>query len=154
MLKISERLAQACESDLSLSLPFELRQRSRLRVTLSSGEEAGLFLSRGQVLRDGDCLRAENGCVVVVQAKPEPVSEVKSEDVLLLMRAAYHLGNRHVPLQVESTFLRYLHDHVLDDMVRGLGLSVTHAVSPFEPESGAYHSGQPMHQHSHGHNHG
>lgn len=158
MLKIEERLSQPCATDLALALPFELRQRSRLRVNLSNGEEAGLFLTRGQVLRDGDCLRAEDGRVIEVKASPESVSQVRSDDTLLLMRAAYHLGNRHVPLQVTAACLSYLHDHVLDDMVRGLGLIVTQVILPFEPESGAYSGGHHVHSHdeheySHGHSH-
>ncbi len=148
MLRIEQRLECRCATELFLSLPFEQRQRSRLRVVLSNGEEAGLFLNRGQILRDGDCLCADDGRVVQVQASAESVSQVCSDDALLLMRAAYHLGNRHVPLQVEAMRLSYLHDHVLDDMVRGLGLTVEYALAPFEPESGAYSGG-----HSHGHSH-
>jgi urease accessory protein len=121
-----------------LVLPFELRQKSRLRTALSTGEEVGLNLERGYVLRGGDQLLAEDGRVVEIVAAPEQVSVVASDDSLQLMRAAYHLGNRHVSVQVGQGWLRYLHDHVLDDMVRGLGLTVTTDTLPFEPEAGAY----------------
>ena len=83
----------------------------------------------------------------MVRAAAEPVSVVVSADPLLLLRAAYHLGNRHVPLQIGAGWLRYLRDHVLDDLCRGLGLEVEAASLPFEPEAGAYAGS------SHGHSH-
>lgn len=141
MLEITEILDQAQRADAALTLPFGDRQRSRLRTRLDSGEEVGLMLPRGRVLRDGDCLRASDGRVVVVRAAPETVSTARADDAQLLARAAYHLGNRHMPLQVGAGWLRYRHDHVLDDMVRGLGLVVGKEEAPFEPESGAYHGG-------------
>ncbi|KEA61803.1 Urease accessory protein UreE [Marinobacterium lacunae] len=134
-------------------LPIDSRIRSRLRVELEDGREAGLFLPRGLILRGGDRLLGENGEVVEVIAAEESVSTIRSENTLLLMRCAYHLGNRHVPLQVESVLLRYQHDHVLDDMVRGLGAEVDVEMAPFEPEAGAYASEGHGHHHSHGHTH-
>src|SRR5690606_2472728 len=116
----------------------ELRQKSRLSAALDSGESIGLFLPRGSVLRDGTLLRTTNGNVIRVKAAPEQVSTVSSEDAHLLTRVAYHLGNRHVPLQVSPGFLRYQHDHVLDDMVRQLGATPRLECAPFEPEGGAY----------------
>jgi len=86
---------------------------------------------------------------VQVLAAPERVSTVRCADPLLLARAAYHLGNRHVPLQIEAGFLRYQHDHVLDEMVRGLGLEVLIEQAPFEPEAGAYQSAPHGHAHDH-----
>ncbi len=121
-----------------LVLPFELRARSRLRAQLESGEEVGLVLERGGVLRNGDLLCTADWRVVEIVAAPEEVSIVSSGDPAHLARAAYHLGNRHVALQVGHGWLRYLHDHVLDDMVRGMGFTVTFDTLPFEPESGAY----------------
>jgi len=121
-----------------LSLTLEQRVKARLRVTLDDGREAGLFLERGQALHDGDCLAGEHGERVHVVAAAEPVSTVHANDPLLLTRAAYHLGNRHVALQVGDGWLRYQPDHVLDDMVRGLGLQVESEQAPFEPEPGAY----------------
>ncbi len=140
-----------------LVLPFELRQKSRLRARLASGAEVGLFLERGVVLRGGDLLLAEDGTVVEVVAALETVSTVKESDAARLARAAYHLGNRHVPVEIGAEWLRYGHDHVLDDMVRGLGLTVVVEQAPFEPEAGAYghsHGHGHGHSHEHGHSHG
>ncbi len=145
-LQIVERLSEALPAQATLTLPFELRQKSRLRTRLDSGEDVGVFLARGTVLRDGDRLRAFNGLIVEVRAAPEPVSTARTDDPLLLARAAYHLGNRHVALQLGSGWLRYLHDHVLDGMVQKLGLSVVGEQASFEPEAGAYGGG---HDHDH-----
>lgn len=152
MITITQRLTESRTADLDLVLPFQLRTKSRLRTALASGEEVGLFLERGSVLRDGDLLRADDGRVIRVVAAPETVSTVTSDDALALTRAAYHLGNRHVALQIGQGWLRYQHDHVLDDMVRGLGLDVRVEEAPFEPEAGAYggHSILSGHSHSHG----
>lgn len=152
MLEIRERVESDRASDVTLTLPFELRQRSRLRVTLSTGEHAGLALPRGSVLRGGDLLRLSDGRIAQVVAAPESVSTARSSAPRALCRGAYHLGNRHVPLEVGDGFLRYLHDHVLDAMVRDLGLSVVAEDVPFEPEAGAY-AGGARHDHSHDHSH-
>jgi urease accessory protein len=154
MLTISQRAGAAVGSaDVQLVLPFSLRSRSRLRTALATGEEVGLLLARGSVLRGGDRLLAEDGRIVEVIAEAETVSMVRSHDLGLLCRASYHLGNRHVALQIGQGWLCYLHDHVLDDMVRGLGLTVTLEHVPFEPEAGAYgaaaHSLLNVHGHSH-----
>jgi urease accessory protein len=149
ILKVSERLTEKVTTSILLTLPFDLRQKSRLRATLDNGQEIGLLLPRGQILRDGDCLRAENGLLIKVQAAAESVSTAFAKDPITLARACYHLGNRHIALQIGDTWLRYQHDHVLDEMVAGLGLQVNHETAPFEPEPGAYHS----HGHSHSHNH-
>lgn len=136
----------------SLTLAFDLRQRSRLRTRLDNGEEAALYLQRGLVLRDGDCLCTADGFTAIVRAAPELVSTVHSDDPTLMARACYHLGNRHVPLQVANGWARYLHDHVLDEMVRGLGLTVISEQAPFEPEAGAYGKtgdGDVPHNHRH-----
>jgi urease accessory protein len=130
-----------------VTLPFELRKRSRLRTRLDSGEEVALVLERGQILRGGDLLLAEDGQAVEIVAAPETLSVVTCPDPWQLARAAYHLGNRHVSLQIGPGWLRYQHDHVLDDMVRGLGLEVSIEQTPFEPEAGAYAAAS----HSHGH---
>ena len=147
-LQIVERLSADLPAQATLILPFEQRQKSRLRTRLDSGEEVGLFLPRGTVLRHGDRLRATDERVVEVRAAPETVSTAHTTDSLLLARAAYHLGNRHVALQLGPGWLRYLHDHVLDGMVRELGLEVVCEQAPFEPEAGAYGGG-----HHHGHDH-
>jgi urease accessory protein len=127
------------------------RIKSRLRVTLDDGRDAGLFLERGTTLKDGDLL-AGDGITVRVVAADETLSIVRSNDPLLLARACYHLGNRHMSIQIMQGELRYSHDHVLDDMLRGLGLTVTVEQAPFEPEPGAY--GGSADGHSHGHHHG
>lgn len=150
MLLIEHRADAAAPATESLTLSFELRCKSRLRTRLDSGEEVGLFLERGLILRAGDKLQGGDGRVVAVLAAPEAVIEARSDDPILLARAAYHLGNRHVPVQVGSGFLRFGHDHVLGEMVRGLGLAVSDCVAPFEPESGAY-GGHGGHAHPHGH---
>ena len=158
MLKITQKLSAPQAATAILKLPFELRQKSRLKVTLDDGRQAGLFLERGEVLRGGDCLLAEDNSIIQVLAENETVSVVQTDDSLLLARACYHLGNRHVPLQIENETLSYLHDHVLDDMLKQLGLDVSTTQAPFEPESGAYGgngSHHPHeHQHSHEHSHG
>lgn len=138
MLTVSQLLKEPRSATDRLVLPFELRQKSRLRARLQSGVEAGLFLERGTLLRGGDLLLAEDGTVIEVIAALEKVSTVTAQALRDLTRAAYHLGNRHMALQVGSSWLRYLHDHVLDDMVRGLGLQVIVEEAPFEPEAGAY----------------
>ncbi|MEP7311311.1 MAG: urease accessory protein UreE [Pseudomonadota bacterium] len=151
-LTINERLGTTRAADAKLVLPFELRQRSRLLAELDTREEVGLVLDRGTILRGGDLLLASDGRVIEVVAAAEPVSLVKTRDAARLARAAYHLGNRHVAVQLGAGWLRYLHDHVLDDMVRGLGFDVGFAELPFEPEAGAYaHAG---HGHAHDHSHG
>lgn len=151
MLKITQKLAQPQAATTILKLPFELRQKSRLKVTLDDGRQAGIFLERGDVLRGGDCLLAEDDSIVQVQADNETVSMVQSNDALLLARACYHLGNRHVPLQIENNSLTYLHDHVLDDMLKQLGLNVNITQAPFEPENGAYGGSGNAHEHQHAH---
>jgi urease accessory protein len=139
MITISKRFAGApARVDAQLVLPFELRSKSRLRTALSNGEEVGLVLERGTVLRGGDLLEADDGRIVEVVAAPETVSTVTTSDPWQLSRVAYHLGNRHVALQIGAGWVRYQHDHVLDDMVRGLGSSMKLEQSPFEPEAGAY----------------
>jgi urease accessory protein len=137
------------------TLTFSERRHSRLRITLDDGREAALMLPRGTALRDGDRLRAdERGAIIFVRAANETLSVATTNDPHLLLRGAYHLGNRHVPVQLGTGWLAYEHDHVLDDMVRGLGLAVESKTSPFEPEQGAFsHSHGHDHDHDHGHAH-
>lgn len=150
MLKAELVLTTAPRVDDTLTLPFELRQKSRLVAKLESGRDILLHLPRGNVLRGGALLGASDGLVIIVRAAAEALSVVGSDDALLLLRAAYHLGNRHVALQLEPGELRYLHDHVLDDLVRGLGLEPRTLHAPFEPEPGAYGHGA-VHSHAHEH---
>ena len=130
-----------------IALDWDTRQKSRFSTTDSSGRELALVLPRGTVLRGGDVLLADDGSLVAVQAAAQAVLRVTADAPLGLLRAAYHLGNRHVALQIGPGWLRYLHDHVLDGMARELGLEVDGEQAPFEPEVGAYGGGH----HHHGH---
>jgi urease accessory protein len=150
-LKIDPKTDRPNPSARRLVLPFSERSKSRARHVLDNGEEVGLFLERGSVLRHGDLLLADDGRVVCVEAAPESVSMAHTDDLLLLARACYHLGNRHVALQIGHGWLRYVHDHVLDDMLRGMGLAVLVEQAPFEPEGGAYVANTHSHTHSHQH---
>jgi len=136
-------------ADALLILPFDTRSRSRFRARLDNGEEVGVILTRGHILRGGDRLRAEDGRIIGIAAATETVSTAHARDADMLARGAYHLGNRHVALQIGPLWLRYSHDHVLDDMVRGLGFTLVVEETPFEPEAGAYHSHGGEHGHSH-----
>jgi urease accessory protein len=138
-----------------LPLTYAQRSRARLRAHLDDGRAVGVLLPRGgEPLRDGELLGDGEGVVVQVRSAPEPVSTAETADPVLLARAAYHLGNRHVALQIAPRRLRWLQDHVLDAMVRGLGLTVIAGEAPFDPEPGAY--GGAGHAHDgagHGHAH-
>ena len=147
MIELRSRLATAASSvHAQLKLPFDLRQKSRLRTKLVDGEEAWLMLPRGEILRGGDLLQATDGRIVEVVSETEDVLHVTCIDAAALARAAYHLGNRHVPVQVGDGFLRIAADHVLADMLSGLGASLTPMCAAFEPEAGAYGGG--YHHHS------
>ena len=147
---------EICEDNIepadSLVLPFADRQKARQRVHMCSGRTAGLKLPRGTVLRGDDKIRSEDGSVALIIAAAEDVSRVRASDQIALARAAYHLGNRHVWLEVGDGWLRYLADHVLDDMVRNLGVAVDTQRAPFEPEAGAY-SHRSSHTATNGHVH-
>jgi len=146
---IEKRAEGNSKADAHLVLSFEARCKSRLRTRLLSGEEVGLFMERGTVLRGGDKLAANDGTVIEVVAAPEMLMEATTDDPLLLAKAAYHLGNRHVAVHLLPGKLRFGADHVLGEMVRGLGLPVAEIEAPFEPESGAYgHMGAHPHGHS------
>lgn len=140
----------------SVALVYDERKRSRLKVKLQSGADAGIFLERGDHLHGGDRLIAEDGGTVVeIVAAPEKLIEALADSPMLFARAAYHLGNRHVPVQILPTVdggrLLFQTDHVLADMVRGLGCIVRETEAPFQPESGAYGShGNHGGHHHHG----
>lgn len=116
------------------------------------------MLPRGEILRGGDLVTASDGRVIEVVAQEEKLLHVQTGD---LARAAYHLGNRHVPVQIGDGFLRIAEDHVLEEMLRKLGATVSRVVAPFEPEAGAYagghqHDGEHearIHDHHHDHHH-
>lgn len=127
-------------------LPFHLRQKSRLRTTLVDGTETALFLPRGSVLSDGDLLEAEDGALIRVESAPEHVLLVTAETPDALTRAAYHLGNRHTPVELGENYLKIEADPVLREMLLRLGVTVREENAPFQPERGAYGGG-----HRHGH---
>lgn len=140
MLRLTELASAEQGADDALTLDFDARQKSRLLACTDKGVQVGLFLPRGTVMRAGTLLTGSAGFKVRVNAAPETLSIVRTDDPLLFARACYHLGNRHIALQILPGELRYLKDHVLDQMLTGLGLTVEHEVLAFEPEAGAYHS--------------
>ena len=148
----AETDAVAMATEALLRLPFEARSRSRQRARLTDGTEVALVLPRGTVLRHGMVVGGA-GLRVRIEAADEDLLEVRCDGSLALARAAYHLGNRHVPVQVGDGWLRLQYDHVLEGMVRGLGGSITLVDDSFDPEGGAYAGGAHAHSHSHGSEH-
>lgn len=147
MLTLTQRLQANSDAlaSFTLALTASERTRSRHRFSTADGQVLYLCLPRGTVLRHGDLLQAEkDGSLVRIAAKPELVLTVTAQTPLLLLRAAYHLGNRHVPLEITATYLRLSSDPVLRTMLEQLGMDVLEAVLPFQPELGAY-------GHSHAH---
>ncbi|MDA1117091.1 MAG: urease accessory protein UreE [Proteobacteria bacterium] len=147
MLEIKAKLkvahgAYKVEVKGQLKLPFDSRQKSRLRTQLVSGEEVALLLPRGEILRGGDLVTASDGRVIEVLAEAEKLLHIESAS---LAKLAYHLGNRHVPVQVGQAFLRIAEDHVLEEMLKKLGAKVSRVEAPFEPEAGAYAGGHHQH---------
>jgi urease accessory protein len=141
----------------TVALDWDVRQKSRFDATDSTGRALGVFLPRGTQVRGGDVLVAEDGSLIAVQAAPQPVLVVRHCSVhgtpFDLMRAAYHLGNRHVALELKADHLKLEPDHVLATMLRQQHLIVTEEQAPFEPEGGAYGAGGHAHGHD-GHDHG
>ncbi|RTL40072.1 MAG: urease accessory protein UreE [Burkholderiales bacterium] len=147
-----------------LELDWDTRSKSRFSATDSTGREIGVVLPRGTALRGGDVLVAEDGSLLRVVASPQPVLQVRHcrehGSPFDLLRAAYHLGNRHVPLELQPELLQFEPDPVLADMLRRQHLIVTEAQAAFEPEGGAYGEGaghgphHGEHDHDHGHAHG
>jgi urease accessory protein len=141
------RTAYKLEVKDRLALAFDDRAKSKLRTKLESGVEVALNLPRGEVLRGGDLVTASDGRVVEVVSIAEKLLHVETDS---LARVAYHLGNRHVPVQVGDGFLRIAADHVLEDMVKKLGAKVSAVEAPFEPEAGAYAGGHRHDEMGHG----
>lgn len=139
-----EHISEGRDFD-TVELSFDTRQKSRFRATLKNAEDIGADLPRTGILRSGSFIATAQGDVLRVDAKPERLMRVCAETDFDLLKAAYHLGNRHVPLMLTPTALYFEPDHVLAEMVEGLGLHVDEVNHPFEPESGAYA------QHSHDH---
>lgn len=148
MMKIFTQRLEQIEADASfeiIELTFDTRQKSRFRATLNTGTDIGADLPRTGILRSGSFIATEQGELLRVDAKAERLMQVTANTEFDLLKAAYHLGNRHVPLMLTPSALYFEPDHVLAEMVVGLGLSVTETDHPFEPESGAYA------QHAHDH---
>ncbi|WP_295642383.1 urease accessory protein UreE [uncultured Methylibium sp.] len=141
----------------TVELDWDVRQKSRFEATDSQGRSLGVVLPRGSAVRGGDVLVAEDGSLVRVIAAAQPVLRVtvcaEHGAPFDLLRAAYHLGNRHVPLELQPDALQFEPDHVLADMLRAMHLIVTEAQAPFEPEGGAYAAGGHGHQHEHAQGH-
>lgn len=143
----------------SVTLDWDTRCKSRFDATDSNGRQLGVFLPRGTVVRGGDVLVAEDGSLVRVEAAPQPVLRISAcvehGSPFDLMRAAYHLGNRHVPIELKPDHLKIEPDHVLADMLRAMHMTVAEVHEPFEPEGGAYGDNAMMgHDHGHGHHPG
>lgn len=133
--------------DEVLELAFEQRERSRFRAMLLSGEEIGVDLPPGTLLRHGDRLLLADGRIVAIEAAHERLLEVHAHDAIELARITYHIGNRHVPVQIGDGFVRLLPDHVLQAMIERLGGHVHEVSVGFQPESGAYGHSHVHHQH-------
>ncbi|MHB1199191.1 MAG: urease accessory protein UreE [Polaromonas sp.] len=140
-----------------IELDWDVRQKSRFEATDSTGRRLGVFLPRGTTVRGGDVLVAEDGSLIRVIAAAQPVLRITCCSAhgtpFDLLRAAYHLGNRHVPIELQPDHLKIEPDHVLADMLRAMHLIVVAGNEAFEPENGAYATGGHVHDHSHGHDH-
>jgi urease accessory protein len=155
MLTLHTKIEKADKIDGELVLPYDLREKSRLRAQLVSGEDVALFTVRGTVLRNGDLLRGDDGRIVKITAAQEATYRVECDTPRNLLRCAFHLGNRHTQAQVDGDaqhgFLRIRKDAVLKEMLEGLGARVTEELAAFEPESGAYGGGHHHHGDDHHH---
>ena len=142
----------------AVELDWDLRRKSRFDAVDSQGRRLGVFLPRGSVLRGGDVLVAEDGSLVLVKAAAQPVLVVTAcpehGTPFDLTRAAYHLGNRHVQLELRADHLKLEPDHVLAELLRQMHLIVNESNDAFEPEAGAYASAGRTHDHDHDHGHG
>lgn len=142
----------------TVSLDWDVRQKSRFDAQDSQARTLGVFLPRGTVVRGGDILVAEDGSLIRVEAAPQAVLVITPCSAhgspFDLTRAAYHLGNRHVQIELKPDHLKIEPDHVLADMLRAMHLTVTEQTASFEPEGGAYSAGGHSHGHDHSHGHG
>lgn len=161
MLELTERHIHGPsnrEPDDVLCLPYADRIKGRLRTRTEGGRETGLFIERGQVLCDGDWLLARTGEWIRVRSADEPVVTARIESGLPLARLAYHLGNRHVTLEIGDDgtdgWVRFQPDHVLEELARRLGATLERHEAPFNPEPGAYHGHRGVvHDAPHAHHH-
>ncbi|MDC8784887.1 urease accessory protein UreE [Roseateles koreensis] len=164
MLQVSKLLSQGqglapvlLKRAATVELDWDTRQKSRFQATDSEGRELGVFLPRGTVVRGGDAMVAEDGTLLRVIAAPQPLLRITTcpthGSPFDLTRAAYHLGNRHVPISLRPDHLMIEPDHVLADMLRAMHLNVDEVTAGFEPEGGAYGAGSTGHGHAHEHGH-
>jgi urease accessory protein len=148
----------------TITLDHQDRHRRRMAMKTDGGLEFLLDLGNAAVLEDGDAVKLEDGRLVKIAAKPEDLIEITAENPLRLMKLAWHLGNRHVPAELTKEALYIAPDHVLVEMVRGLGAKAVPVTRPFRPEQGAYHEhaapeaahahhGHDHHDHGHEHDH-
>ncbi len=135
-------------------LDFDHRHRRRLRMEGEGGLVFLLDLPEAVAIRNGDGLLLEDGRIVAVKASDEPLLEIRASDPLHLVRLAWHLGNRHLPVQIEADRLLIREDHVIEAMLQSLGAVTAHVAAPFDPEGGAYEGGGHGHHHGHSHDHG
>jgi urease accessory protein len=165
MLEVSKLIAQGAglapvllKRAATVELDWDVRQKSRFDALDSTGRRLGVFLPRGTLVRGGDVLVAADGSLICVQAAPQVVLRITPCPThgtpFDLVRAAYHLGNRHVQIELKPDHLKIEPDHVLADMLRAMHLIVTEASEGFEPEGGAYAAGGHSHSHGHDHDHG
>ncbi|MEW5424227.1 urease accessory protein UreE [Amorphus sp. 3PC139-8] len=155
MLKASTVLLAGSYADPvdAVTLDHDGRHRRRIALTGNGGLSFLLDLPEAVALRHGDGLLLEDGRVVAVEAAPEPLTQVTAADPHHLLRLAWHLGNRHLPAMIEDGRILIRRDHVISDMVRGLGGEVTDIEAPFDPEGGAYGGHSHAHSHSETHSH-
>ena len=138
----------------TVTLDHEGRHRRRMVLTGAAGTAFLMDLEKATVLNDGDALKLEDGRLVQVKAAPQKLLEIRAENPLRLLRVAWHVGNRHTPAEITAEAIYIEEDHVLAEMVRGQGCSVTAVERPFQPEKGAYdHGGGHGHHHGHDHDH-
>ena len=139
-MQLTQRLAANADVEVSLNIALTAQERSksRHRFETEDGQTVFMRLPRGTVLQNNDILRSDDGALVRVIAKPEPVMTIAASTSLDLLRAAYHLGNRHVPLEITTTYLRLSPDPVLRTLLLQMGMTVCEEILPFQPEIGAY----------------
>ena len=133
----------------SVSLDHEGRHRRRVTLTGEKGVSFLLDLEKATALNDGDAVKLEDGSLILIKAAPQSLIEIRAENPLRLLKTAWHIGNRHTPCEITADAIYIEEDHVLAEMVRGLGCAMTSVMRPFQPERGAYDD----HGHAHGHDH-
>jgi urease accessory protein len=134
---------------LRLRLPYEERVKSRLATMTEAGEAVAIVLPRGSILRHGTVLAGDDDALALIEAAPQPVTRIRADSALSLLRAVYHLANRHVAAQLAADHAMIERDPVLEAMLQGLGARIEHIEAPFDPEGGAYSSESHHHGHAH-----